>query len=474
MGILTKILGYPEIPAGFFDEQPQAESARNAMLQTQIAAYLSGTNDAYGSWNDQNFSKQATAAYLNNVIGRRCVDEIARAVAGVQWAMYKDNADGQRENQPNHWMYELFKRPNPNSAWPFLMYETVAFLLLNGNSYLRGIGPMTGRNQGRVKELYVKRPDRMTVVPAQKGDDGAGIGKIAAYKWHGDDGKTITYKVDKKTQKSEILHFMLYHPTNDYYGASIARTAGKEIDASNEIVQWQGNLIRREGRPGLMIESPQIMGDLEYDRLKKSLRDNYGGFENAGRNLILEGGAKGSPYNWSPREMDHIESNREMSRRISLAWGVPPQKLGIPGDNTYSNLKEADLHFYEGTVLWYLDYMRGEFNYWLFSEDDAYMDYNRENITALEPRRELQWERAQKSDFLTINEKRALTGMEKVSNGDVILTPASMTTLDAIDDEPEAVDEQAEQEERKAIADLVKAGYTELEAAGMITTGINE
>jgi phage portal protein BeeE len=39
------------------------------------------------------------------------------------------------------------------------------------------------------------------------------------------------------------------------------------------------------------------------------------------------------------------------SRDIALAFGVPPMLLGIPGDNTYANYREANRAFYRLTVL---------------------------------------------------------------------------------------------------------------------------
>jgi len=45
--------------------------------------------------------------------------------------------------------------------------------------------------------------------------------------------------------------------------------------------------------------------------------------------------------------MDFIEGKHSAARDIALAFGVPPQLLGIPGDNTYSNLVEARAALWE-------------------------------------------------------------------------------------------------------------------------------
>ena len=53
----------------------------------------------------------------------------------------------------------------------------------------------------------------------------------------------------------------------------------------------------------------------------------------------------------SPKDMDFIELKHGAAREIALAFGVPPMLLGIPGDNTYANYREANLAFWRQTVL---------------------------------------------------------------------------------------------------------------------------
>ncbi len=47
----------------------------------------------------------------------------------------------------------------------------------------------------------------------------------------------------------------------------------------------------------------------------------------------------------TPKDMDFIEAKNSASRDIALAFGVPPMLLGIPGDNTYANYREANRAF---------------------------------------------------------------------------------------------------------------------------------
>jgi HK97 family phage portal protein len=52
----------------------------------------------------------------------------------------------------------------------------------------------------------------------------------------------------------------------------------------------------------------------------------------------------------SPKDMDFLESKNMAAREIALALGVPPQLLGIPGDNKFSNYSEARKSFWQETI----------------------------------------------------------------------------------------------------------------------------
>ena len=104
--------------------------------------------------------------------------------------------------------------------------------------------------------------------------------------------------------------------------------------------------------------------------------------------------------------------------------------VGIPGEATFANFKEARLHFWENTILWFLEYFRQELNNWLFFEEtDTELSYKLDDIAALAERRESIWKRAQESLFLTVNEQREMVGYDPVPEGDVVLIAATQIAL---------------------------------------------
>lgn len=406
-------------------------------------------------WSGKDFTNYAKETYLKNVIAFRCIDEIAKNAASVPWGLFRLTRDGKRgEEIFDHPMSEVLERPNPEEGFPFLLLKATAFFLMAGNSYIERISPTSGRNKGIPKELYVLRPDRMHIVASEK------TGRIDKFVYTVG-GKEESWRVDPLSLQSDILQLKAFHPTDDWYGAAITESVAREVDTSNEQTEWNKKLLENEGRPGMIITVVGNLDDEAFERMEKALKEKYAGSANAGRNLILEGekGTTATPYGWSPTDMDFLEGGRENARRIALGYGVPPQLLGIPGDSTFSNYETARLAFYEDTIFFILNYYKTELNNWLFNyKDNLMLDYVIDDIPALAPRRERMWKRAQEADFLTINEKRALVRKPSVTDGDVIIVPAHMTTLENIvAEEPEeepVKDPKKETEDNKTILKL--------------------
>ena len=128
--------------------------------------------------------------------------------------------------------------------------------------------------------------------------------------------------------------------------------------------------------------------------------------------MLLEGGLDWKQMGLSPMDMEILRSKEASARDISLAFGVPPLLLNIPGDNTYANYREARLGFYEDTILPFLKYQVEELNDWLSPAfGGAKLQPNKDKIEAIADKRMKQWEMADNSDDITLNESRAMKGL---------------------------------------------------------------
>lgn len=108
------------------------------------------------------------------------------------------------------------------------------------------------------------------------------------------------------------------------------------LDAHNAAGAWNKALLDNAARPsGALVygarDGERLTND-QFEALKAQLDENYAGAANAGRPVLLEGGMDWKPLSLTPAEMDFTAGKHAAAREIALAFGVPPQLLGIPGD----------------------------------------------------------------------------------------------------------------------------------------------
>lgn len=393
-------------------------------------------------WSPRNYKNFAEEAYMKNVIAYRCVLKIAESVSSVSWGMKINYGKDSQKWITDHWMNDVIRRPNPQDSYSFLMLSLAAYFAIAGNGYVERVGPTTGPNMGAMKEMYVHRPDRIRLATDEK------TGRITKY-IYSIGGYSKNFDVDLVSGRCDLLHMKKFHPTNDYFGFADTEAAAREIDTSNEAIQWQKKLLENEARLGLVYIVVGELTKTQYERLEKQLKGTKAGSDNAGESIILQGekGTDVKPYSWSPKELDWIESNRELSRNIAIGYGVPPILLNIPGDTTFRNYEEARAFLWEDTVLYYLNAIRDAKNNWLFGagETKEFIQYDLDEVPAFQEKRAKLRTQANELRYLTINEKRGLAGYDPVPGGDVILVSATEIPLGAEVDEGE---EETEKEKR--------------------------
>jgi HK97 family phage portal protein len=188
----------------------------------------------------------------------------------------------------------------------------------------------------------------------------------------------------------------------------------------------------------LVVSNGNKLSDDNFQRLKAQIEEQYSGSGNAGRPMLLEGGLDWKAMGLSPTDMGIIESKYSSARDVALALGVPPQLLGIPGDNTYSNYAEARLAFWEDTALPMLDYIIQDWNAWLAAPYGVEIRADVDSIPAIADKRSKLWDMANTSTDLTINERRAMKGYEPIVGGDVLLVSPMNVPLGDMDNSTNA------------------------------------
>jgi HK97 family phage portal protein len=362
--------------------------------------------------------KAGIDSYRNNVIVYRCVNLIAQSASHVPWILRKNKVStGQAIT--NHPILDLLKRPNPEKAGADFFCEVIASKLLFGNAYILS----ASSNGNHPKEIYLL-PASSTQILTQNNYP-------VAYQYHSNRGGKV-YPIDPISRMGKVLHIKNYHPTDPNYGLSCLDAASLPIRLHSEATKWKNALLRNGARPsGALIirDGNGYLNDEQFERLQQQLYDKYSGSSNSGKPLLLEGGLDWKEMSISPKDMDFIQSKNSAAREIALAFGVPPQLLGINGDNTYSNMQEARLALWEETLIPLLDKLSDALGGWLsyWYQEDITLDFDRDSISALTEKRENLWGKIASANFMTLNEKRALVGLKPIAGGDKIDTHSGLS-----------------------------------------------
>jgi len=328
-------------------------------------------------------------AFIENPVAQRAVRIVAEGVGSVP--LFPSDEAAQR-------------LVGATSAGQSLLETLAAQLLLHGNGYVQ----VMRDGGGQPVELFALRPERVSVI--------AGVdGWPASYRYKVGD-RTIDLAVEDGGGWPQVIHLKAFHPADDHYGAGCLAAAEQAVAIHNAASAWNRALLENAARPsGALVMEAGDGGALtadQFDRLRAELQGAYSGEGNAGRPMLLEGGLKWQSLSLTPADMDFATLKAAAARDIALAFGVPPMLLGLPGDNTYANYREANRALWRLTLLplagKILNGLEEGLRPW-FPGLDLKVDLDR--VAALAEDRERLWAQLSAADFLTGAEKRALLGL---------------------------------------------------------------
>ena len=341
------------------------------------------------------YERAVREGFLSNPIAQRAVRIVAEGVAQAPFTCNDDR---------------LRSLINATSAGQPLLETLVSHLLLHGNGFVQIVKDASGQPV----ELFALRPDRVKVVTRADGWPCAYTYSVV--------GDPITIPIEDEDGWPGIVQIKTMHPLDDHLGTSALAAAQQSVAIHNAASEWNRALLENAARPsGALVYDTGDGAGLTHDqfeRLKSELEVAFSGSANAGRPMLLDGGLRWQSMAMSPADMDFATLKSTAAREIALAFGVPPMLLGLPGDNTYSNYREANRALWRLTLLPLAEKLfsalQESLSPW-FPNSTISVDLDR--ITALSEDRERLWKQVSEADFLSRSEKRQLLGFEPQENG---------------------------------------------------------
>jgi HK97 family phage portal protein len=218
-----------------------------------------------------------------------------------------------------------------------LKYTTVAHLELTGNCYWLLDGVTDDKSPPRA--IYLLNPGRVRV----KLDKSSFPYKIGHYE----------YTLDGQIYRFEpyqVLHLKYPDPNDEFVGIGIPQTIPTWIDSDNYAMEYNRKFFINGAQIGLYVQTDtNVEGNL--DRIKRGMRDNYDGNENAHKIPVMPKGAKLEHTGMTQKDMDFEKLTTATRDRILAAFRVSKTILGTAeSDTNRATAETADYVFSKRTI----------------------------------------------------------------------------------------------------------------------------
>ena len=349
---------------------------------------------ALGEW-PASYEAQLRAGVIGNPVAQRAMRLVSEGAGAC--ALKVGGVDGEAAAR----IRALVARA---SAGQSLIETLASHVLLHGNGYVQVIAGA----DGMPAELFALRPERVSVEADARGWPAAYLYRV---------GESVTrLSPEDGAGRTSLLHIRALHPLDDHYGLGCVGAAAGAVAIHNAATVWNKALLDNAARPsGAMVYAPgdgSVLSPEQFERVRREMEAAFSGAANAGRPMLLEGGLDWRAMSLSPAEMDFVGLKAAAAREIALAFGVPPMLMGLPGDNSYANYREANKALWRQTILPLVGKIgaglaQGLQGWWpglsLAPDLDA--------VPALSDERAALWERVAGADFLSAEEKKAMLGV---------------------------------------------------------------
>jgi HK97 family phage portal protein len=266
------------------------------------------------------------------------VNAIAQEVARQQPSIFTNTGPAAHERRPlpiTHPLCRLLDQPNPwLTSWE-LWYLTTVSLELTGNCFWY----VLHNSDGQPAEIWVLPTPWVSIVPDP-------VDFIREYR------VTPPGQPSESFDTREVVHLKYPNPLDPHYGLSPLQAVAHSVDANAELLKARIQTFRAGPRPGMVLQTSQMLSDPTVRRLEESLRERFSGRENWHRPLVLEQGLTASPWTLTQAELDYLNTTKMTRDEIFALFRVPLPIAGIVeqvglGSDIWTGARTI---FCEGTV----------------------------------------------------------------------------------------------------------------------------
>ena len=285
-----------------------------------------------------------------------CVGVISSSVAALPAFVYRREG-ANRIEAPEHPLARLIAHgPNPHMTWADFVEWLLASVLLDGNA----LAEIVTDERGQVTAL---RPIPWRSVAVSQLPSGR-----LAYDFN-DPGVDGARGESRRLLEGEVLH-LKDRSDDGFVGVPRLRRAAGVVDAALAVHEYTRAGWSNSISPGGVVEVEKRFSIAALENLAASFA-RYRGPENRGKAIILEEGAKWTPFPViSPEDAELLASRRFTVEELARVFQVPPPMVGDLSHGTFTNAETMLRFFAQGTLAFWCAKLEAEFARSVFSESE--------------------------------------------------------------------------------------------------------
>ncbi len=350
-----------------------------------------------------------------------CVRVLAESIAALPYELLQQDLDKKLiEPALDHPVYNLLRwQPNPECTSYEFWFELVVDCILRGY----GAAQVRRTVKGRPMELW---PLMAQYLYARRTPD--------------DNRLVYLYKfVDKLRDAREILLeqdevlIIKSFSRGGLLGSSLVRKMANVLGGARAVEDFTNEFYINGSVHTGIIEVPEELSDVAYERLKKDWIETHTGTGNRHKAPILEGGAKFDPLKLNSQDSQMLETQKYKRSTLAGVLRVPAHMINDLEKATFSNIEHLDLAFAKHSLRPWLTNIEQRSQMTLLNSGERRTYRCVHDLTDLlrgdMPSRYTAYQSAVSSGVLSPNDCRRRENLNPYKGGDVYLVQGALRDI---------------------------------------------
>lgn len=356
-----------------------------------------------------------------------CIEKIAQAALDPEIIVERLNSKGEWEEEPEHPLRRLLKRPNPLDDEGSFLGAWLASEHIAGSFYAE----IVRSSMGLPIQLWPLDPCKVAPIAGKSKDNSP----IVGYEFR-DAGQRVTLDV------KDVLHRQNPDLTNRFHGLSPLAVALGAVDSDTAQTDYVRSFFNNDGTPSGMLKTDQRIDQPTADAMEQRWYQKFarGGTKRKGLAVL----GQGLDYVRTGAQLDELEADSlrgQSEARICMVFGVPPllvgAYVGLLHVNQRASAREAQSDFWVNKMSPLFKRLRSFLTWRLLPEFESIelvqagrvrVSWDMSQVIALQEDTDARHKRTEagfKAGIITLNEARQAIGEEPEDGGDYYLRAAN-------------------------------------------------